>query len=247
MAFAGDTLANHSCWDLWMRLLKVWREAARWMSSSWTFQKHSTKCVTTSLSTYFSTTDYQGRSNSGYSTARLTGDSLHWLGGSRSEFAPVESGVPQGSVLGPTLFLLYINDMLKALCPEYVLFSSLADDTVCQRDVTSETDQCQLQQDLDSLAIWEGKWKMSFHPQKCSTLQMSLRRKIAAGSYSLHNHQLQNVTSAMYLGVEISSDLRWDSHIVEVTSRANRTLDFVRRNLRICSRKTKASAYTKLW
>ena len=50
----------------------------------------------------------------------------------------------------------------------------------------------------------------------------------------------------MYLGVEISSDLRWDSHVVEVSSRANRTLGFVRGNLCICSRKAKASAYIAL-
>ena len=95
-----------------------------------------------------------------------------------------------------------------------------ADDTIYQRDVTSETGQCQLQQDLDKLAFRDS-----------SRLLLS------------HNHQLQNVTSAKYIGVQISSDLRWDSHIAETTSRANRTLGFVRRNLRICSRKAKLAAY----
>ena len=66
------------------------------------------------------------------------------------------------------------------------------------------------------------------------------------GSYSLHSHQLQNVTSTKYLEVKISSDRRWDSHIVEVTSRANRTLDFVRRNPGIRSREAKVAAYKAL-
>ena len=87
---------------------------------------------------------------------------------------------------------------------------------------------------------------MSFHPHICSTLQMSQRRKTVTGSYFLHSHQLQNVTCDKYLGVHISSDLRWDSHSVKATSRANRTLGFIRQNLCICSRKAKASAYKAL-
>ena len=99
----------------------------------------------------------------------------------------------------------------KALCPEYGFMLMI----LSARDVASETDHCQLQQVLDKLAIWEGKWKMSFHPQKCPTLQVSRHRKTVTGSYSLHNHHLQDVTSAEYLGVKICSDLGWDSHIAE--------------------------------
>ena len=87
---------------------------------------------------------------------------------------------------------------------------------------------------------------MSFHPHICSTLQMSQRRKTVTGSHSLRSHQFQYVTSAKHLGVKISSDLRWDSHIAEVTSRVNRTLGFVRQNLHICSCKATASAYKAL-
>ena len=75
---------------------------------------------------------------------------------------------------------------------------------------------------------------------------MSWCRKTAAGSYFLHSHPLQNVTSTKYLWVKISSDLRWDSHIAEATSRANRTLGFVKRNLSICSRRAKVAAYKTL-
>ena len=67
-------------------------------------------------------------------------------------------------------------------------------------------------------------------------------------SWLIHSnsHQIQNVTSANYLGVKISSELRLDSHIAEVTSRANRTLGFVRRNLRICSHEAKGAPYKSL-
>ena len=76
------------------------------------------------------------------------------MGASRSEFAAVESGVPLASDLGPTLFLMYTYDLPEGLVSRVHLF---AYDTICQRGVASETDQCQLQQDLDKLGTWEEK------------------------------------------------------------------------------------------
>ena len=76
-----------------------------------------------------------------------------------------------------------------------------ADVTIRQKDVTSEPDQRQLQKDLDGLAIWKERWKMSFHSQKCSTLQMTRCGKTVTGSHSLHGHQIQNVTSHKYLEI----------------------------------------------
>ena len=102
------------------------------------------------------------------------------MGGSRSEFATVESGVPQHSVVRLTLFLLYIKDLPEGLTSRVGLF---ADDMICQKDLTCEADQCLLQQHLNRIAVWEKKkWKMSFNPKKRSTLQMTRRRKKVAGS-----------------------------------------------------------------
>ena len=80
--------------------------------------------------------------------------------GQKSSYIDVDSIVPQGSVLGPSLFLFYINDMLCGLKSTVRLF---ADDTIA---VTSEADAVYLQSDLNKLGIWEKKWKMEFHPDK---------------------------------------------------------------------------------
>ena len=90
--------------------------------------------------------------------------------GATSEYAPVESGVPQGSFLGPSLFLIYINDLPSSMKTQARLF---ADDTMCSNEIQNTADQDTLQADLDSLAEWETKWAMEFHPAKCSTKTLS--------------------------------------------------------------------------
>ena len=88
------------------------------------------------------------------------------VGGSRSDSVPVESGVPQGSVLAPSLFLLYINDLPKGLQSTARLF---ADDTACHKTITTKEDQQVIQRDLDKLSHWEETWKMQFHPRYTSS------------------------------------------------------------------------------
>jgi hypothetical protein len=165
------------------------------------------------------------------------------VNGSKSEFAPVESGVPQGSVLGPSLFLLYINDLPTGLSAKARLF---ADDTACHKTVKTPEDQDLLQADVDALATWEQRWKMSFHPQKCSTVHMTRRRTTQERGYLLHGHRLQEETQVKYLGVTLTKDLKWGPHISNITTKANRTLGFIRRNVRIASKTIKAAAYKAL-
>ena len=109
--------------------------------------------------------------------------------GATSSFVPVESGVPQGSVLGPSLFLLYINDLPKGLTSTTRLF---ADDTACHREIDRATDQCKMQKDLDGLADWEQKWLMSFHPDKCKVLHFGRRWQ---GNYHLRDHRRPSTDS----------------------------------------------------
>ncbi len=89
------------------------------------------------------------------------------LDGENSSEVPVTSGVPQGSVLGPLLFLLYINDLPDSITSQVRLF---ADDTAVYLTMNDQSDCKQLQTDLDHLMEWEGKWDMEFNPLKCQVI-----------------------------------------------------------------------------
>jgi hypothetical protein len=118
--------------------------------------------------------------------------------GEKSDYINVESGVPQGSVLEPSLFLFYINDMPEGIRSRVRLF---ADDTIVYLTITSDTDAdyiLYLQEDLDKLAEWEGKWKMAFHPDKCNVLIITRKRNPIVRAYQLHGHTLEAVKSAKY-------------------------------------------------
>ena len=89
------------------------------------------------------------------------------VNGSSSPSAPVKSGVPQGSVLGPTLFIIYINDMPDVVESCIRLY---ADDAKLYRAIKSGADEVQLQRDITSLQEWSCKWLLNFHPDKCKMM-----------------------------------------------------------------------------
>lgn len=92
------------------------------------------------------------------------------MDGANSSWANVLSGVPQGTVLGPLLFLTYINDLPECTQSPVRLF---ADDCVLYRTIASMQDTVIMQQDLDKLAQWEQTWQMEFHPGKCHVLHIT--------------------------------------------------------------------------
>ena len=166
------------------------------------------------------------------------------VNGVKSDWAPVLSGVPQGTVLGPLLFSLYINDISSDIESEIRLF---ADDCVCYREIKDEKDTMKLQRDIDRLGSWARKWGMRFQPVKCNMMQLTRKRiKKIHASYTLEGTNLENVESIKYLGVTITSDLRWNTHVSNVCTKANRTLGFLRRNLHSCPKEVKEAAYKGL-
>ena len=97
------------------------------------------------------------------------------LKGGDGEKSNVKSGVPQGTVLGPLCFLLYINDMGNNISSNLKLF---ADDTLLYGLVHNASDALHLQRDLDSLVTWAQEWQMNFHPSKCYVLPIYRIKKL---------------------------------------------------------------------
>ena len=164
------------------------------------------------------------------------------LDGATSTTADVLSGVPQGTVLGPLLFLAYINDL-----PDMITSSSsklFADDSMLFRVILDDIDRASLQSDLSALEDWERQWQMSFNPSKCSVIRIVPKgRQPIETQYQLHGQTLDVVEASKYLGVTLTERLSWDTHISATCSKGHKTLGFLRRNLRDCSPDVKAGAY----
>ena len=160
--------------------------------------------------------------------------------GEHSESAPVESGVPQGTVLGPLMFLYHINDLPDTVKSQVRLF---ANDCLLYRQINSQTDHSILQNDLIELEKWAAKWDMRFSVKKCYVL--SIRQK-SSRFYQLDGEILQEVNSSPYLGITISNDLQWKTHITSIVKKANSTLGFLRRNLKYCPEECKRLSYIAL-
>ena len=113
------------------------------------------------------------------------------VNGAKSDWAPVLSGVPQGTVLGPLLFSLYINDISTDIDFEIRFF---ADDCVCYWEIKDTEDTLKLQKDIDQLGCWARKWGMRFQPVKCNMMQITREqiKKIHA-SYSRKRHDVTNM------------------------------------------------------
>jgi hypothetical protein len=187
----------------------------------------------------------------------ISGPTLHWISafltnrtqtvvndGKSPSTVPVTSGVPQGTVLDPVLFLVYISDL-----SDYLTHSQLrlfAVDSIIYMPIKSQHDCNKLQQNLDAAARWESDWLMAFHPDKCSVLPVTKKKQPIQHNYILHNHILESVGSAKYIGIAVQSNLKWDKHINDITSKGNKALGFLKRNLKTSNQQIKTQAYQVL-
>jgi len=169
----------------------------------------------------------------------ITGKLLKWIGewlrgreqrvcirGACSGWRKVTSGVPQGSVLGPVLFLIYINDLDIGILS---LIFKFADDTKLLARVTSAEDRDQLQADLDHLGEWSDKWQMKFNTEKCKV--MHLGRGNLKYNYFMENRRLEVVEKERDLGVVISNDLKASNQCRSAYNKAMRTLGMMNRTI----------------
>ena len=123
-----------------------------------------------------------------------------------------------------------------------------ADDTAFYLTMESEDDGSALHNNLDVLSVWETRWYMEFKPSKCQVVHMLGSKRPVKRDYVhvLHDQVLESVRCAKYLGVDISSSLSWNSHIERIASTANRTLGFIRRNIKTKMSVIRETAYNTL-
>ena len=146
--------------------------------------------------------------------------------------------MPQSSVLGPLLILLYINDISQHLDSTCRLY---ADDCILYRNIKSIQDSVLLLKDLHLLEQWMEKWKMSVN--KCLVLSVLHKKNPIQVSYFLHNKQLALVNSTKYLGVTIDFKLSLNQDVDNICKKANSMLAFLQRNFNNSPRKVKADLY----
>ena len=144
--------------------------------------------------------------------------------GKHSSWMEVSSGIPQGSVLGPLLFLVYINDLPSNVGSCSKLF---ADDTKLYREVSDVDDMAQLQNDVDSLELWAEKWQLPFNKSKCSLMHLGSSNQHF--TYQMGGTDIAQVNVEKDLGLLVDDTLKFHKQTAAAVSRANRVLGLVRR------------------
>ena len=157
------------------------------------------------------------------------------LNGVHSEIAKVISGVPQGSVLGPLFFILFINDLEQVVTSSTVSF--FADDTRVSKQIDCYADSLMLQEDLYSILDWSRRNNMKLHEQKFELLNHLHNSSNSCSEFPFYSETLHYkvsgdnvlypVSDVRDLGVMVSSDLTWSKHIGSVVSKARSTLSWM--------------------
>ena len=143
--------------------------------------------------------------------------------GQCSEWGEIEAGVPQGSVLGPLLFLVYINDLIEAVDCDIKLF---ADDTtlyisVDDHKVASDT----LNRNLCNVKVWANRWLVNFNPEKTESLVVTNKKKESYPPVLYNNEPIREVDSHKHLGLTFNSKLSWSQHIGSLVARIAKLKD----------------------
>ena len=163
--------------------------------------------------------------------------------GKLSEEVSVTSGVPQGSVLGPILFLAYVNDISRNMESTIRLF---ADECVIYTTIIKPEDMDKLQRDLDRLGEWATENAMKINPGKSKAIRFTRARTTVSLSYSLMGKIIPQTSSCKYLGIILRSDLSWADQVNYTVKKAWKALHFTMRILKKGNSNTRSLAYRSL-
>jgi len=125
----------------------------------------------------------------------------------QSHTSPVISAVPQGSVLGPLLFIMFINDLPSVITSSILLF---ADDTKILRVIRTEEDYTALQNDLNALYTWSTTWQLKFNILKCKLFHLEPYHSY--GLYFLNGTEIERITQHKNLGIIFDDKLKFHDH-----------------------------------
>ena len=152
------------------------------------------------------------------------------LGNVSSDWAPVTSSVPQGSVLGPTLFIIYINDLVDIISSETILY---ADDTKILKPISNTADRDKLQLDLNNVIGWTEKWLMKLNIDKCKVMHFGKHNQRYI--YTLNDYvtgmpiPIVTTEAERDLGIQLTSDLKFSCQCSAAASKANYQLGLLKR------------------
>jgi hypothetical protein len=146
------------------------------------------------------------------------------INGQFSTWGAITAGVPQGSVLGPLLFLIYINDVIRVV--QHCQIRLFADDTCLYIDIDNPEDAARLMnEDLESINKWSKDWLVDFSAPKTKEMLISKKRdNIVHPPILLNGVVVDKVKSHKHLGVTLKDDLKWDNHVEEMATKAKKRL-----------------------
>lgn len=165
------------------------------------------------------------------------------VNGTRSDWAAITSGIPQGSVLGPVLFIIYINDLPETLHCQCKMF---ADDTKIWKQIATPQDTIELQDDINALQDWSDKWLLKFNTSKCKVLRVGPQRIETKYTMGDKGDTLMETTVERDLGVWIDGNLTFREHILKTAKRANMMLGIIRRTFKSLDAKNLPPLYKTL-
>jgi len=165
------------------------------------------------------------------------------VGGQLSMEVKVTSGLPQGSILGPLLFLVCVNDIWRNIDSCIRLF---AEDCAMYMQFTNKNDTEKLQKDLDTLGEWAVENWMKINPGKSKVIRITRARCKNPLGYSLCDQKIPEASNCKYLGIILRSDLNWVDQVNYIVQKTWKALHFVKRVLKKGNRNAKSLAYRSL-